>query len=828
MHADQGRNAPAELLFNRSLSIYEKSFGYDHPKVALSLNNRSELYRTQGNYAQAEPLLKRSLAIFEKVFGYDNPNVATSLNNLALLYSSQGNNAQAEPLYKRALAIIEKVFGPDHPSVALNLQNLGSIYVETGDHTQAEQLLKRSLAISERIYGPDHPSIALTLNNLALLYSNQGNHAQAEPLYKRSLAVYVKVFGRDHPTVALILRNLAELYGLTGSPILAEQLLKQSLAISEEIYGPDNGDVAKTLNYLAALYVNLNGIAKALEHSRAATKISRRNSSAQPVMRLGAPKIESKWGLRLHLDLLAKDQETASSLGRTAEGFDLMQFIPSENAARAIAQSAARQLAPNAQLATAVRRQQDVIQHHRHLDSMLIKALGEPPAKRRAQNEARLREEIRKLEAELATLGKQIANEFPDYAALIGGEPLPLAEAQALLRPDEALLAFVSNKERMHVAIVRPGRATLLDLPLENKEMVALVQRIRASLLAENPLTTAYNADAAHALYRQLFAPLLPHLDGVRDLLVVPEGALASLPLGVLLEKPTPDGRAPGLQDYRQLDWLAKRFNFTTLPAVVSLKALRKLGKAPAAGQQPFFGIGDPLLDGPDDANSAVRGTDRKSVSAPDLETTGIAALRKFPSLPDTADELRAIAKSLGGAPDAIHLRLDATETRLKQQPLERYRVLGLATHGLLAGEIKGFGEPGLVLTPPATASTEDDGFLGASEVAQLKLNADWVILSACNTAAADGTPGAANLSGLAKSFFYAGARTLLVSHWPVISSATTRLITDTLELQAGNPKLGKAGALRQAMLNMINDEESPEFAHPAFWAPFVVVGEGK
>ncbi len=130
------------------------------------------------------------------------------------------------------------------------------------------------------------------------------------------------------------------------------------------------------------------------------------------------------------------------------------------------------------------------------------------------------------------------------------------------------------------------------------------------------------------------------------------------------------------------------------------------------------------------------------------------------------------------------------------------------------------------MLTPPDQPTEEDDGLLTASEVAQLRLDADWVILSACNTAAADGTPGAEGLSGLAKAFFYAGSRALLVSHWPVASDAAVAITTRMLE-EARKPDVGRAEAHRRAMLALIDDRARPYFAHPLFWAPFVVVGEG-
>lgn len=144
-----------------------------------------------------------------------------------------------------------------------------------------------------------------------------------------------------------------------------------------------------------------------------------------------------------------------------------------------------------------------------------------------------------------------------------------------------------------------------------------------------------------------------------------------------------------------------------------------------------------------------------------------------------------------------------------------------------MAGELNGLGEPGLILSPPSRGTVEDDGYLAASEVAQLKLNADWVVLSACNTAASDGATGAEGLSGLSKAFFYAGARSLLVSHWRVSSLATVPLTTVMLKEYKAAPGQGKAEAQRKSMLSLMNTPGHPEYAHPFFWAPFVVVGEG-
>jgi CHAT domain-containing protein len=197
--------------------------------------------------------------------------------------------------------------------------------------------------------------------------------------------------------------------------------------------------------------------------------------------------------------------------------------------------------------------------------------------------------------------------------------------------------------------------------------------------------------------------------------------------------------------------------------------------------------------------------------------------------LPETADELREVAASVHADPKDLISGADATETRVKHEKLDRFRTVYFATHGLLAGEVADFAklnaEPALVLSLPEHPTELDDGLLTASEVAQLKLNADWVVLSACNTASAQ-KPGAEALSGLARAFFYAGARSLVVSNWEVNSESTVELMTGMFAALAADPKLSHGEALQKSMLAMIGNARRPEWADPRYWAPFVVVGE--
>ncbi|MCK1410424.1 CHAT domain-containing protein [Bradyrhizobium sp. 76] len=339
-------------------------------------------------------------------------------------------------------------------------------------------------------------------------------------------------------------------------------------------------------------------------------------------------------------------------------------------------------------------------------------------------------------------------------------------------------------------------------------------------------------------MFGQLIGPVDGLIKNKRNLLVVPSGALTALPFHLLVtESPTKtslqlNGRAPEQDSaqYRDAAWLIKRQAVSVLPSVASLRTLRSFTRRDSS-QKPLIGFGDPVFS-QERAPGGNRGT---------VHTRGVArsyadywrgagldrsALASAPPLPDTADELNAVARDLGAAASDIHLGRDASVTTVKNAPLDKFRIVYFATHGLVAGDIKGLAEPALLLSLPVNPSPSDSGLLTASEAAQLKLNADWVVLSACNTAAGE-KPGAQALSGLARAFFYAGARALLVSHWPVASDAATRLTTSAFDSLKADPTMGRAEALRRAMLAYLADKSSQTNAHPAIWGPFSLIGEG-
>jgi CHAT domain-containing protein len=287
----------------------------------------------------------------------------------------------------------------------------------------------------------------------------------------------------------------------------------------------------------------------------------------------------------------------------------------------------------------------------------------------------------------------------------------------------------------------------------------------------------------------------------------------------------------PAGKALKSYDWLIRHYAVTVLPSVSSLKVLS--GASASAAEKPMTAYGDPVFK----RESAGSGGTRVAANR-DYGTyyrglvADVDALRRgLRALPETATELESVAKSVGADQADIRLGSAATVTAVKQARLDQYRIIYFATHALVAGEVEQFAkikaEPALALSLPDQPTELDDGLLKASEVAQLKLDADIVVLSACNTAAGD-KPGAEALSGLARAFFYAGARSLIVSHWPVESDAAVKLMTATFSAMAEDLKLTPAQGLTKSMLAMIDDPTDPHAANPAFWAPFVVVGEAR
>jgi CHAT domain-containing protein len=295
-----------------------------------------------------------------------------------------------------------------------------------------------------------------------------------------------------------------------------------------------------------------------------------------------------------------------------------------------------------------------------------------------------------------------------------------------------------------------------------------------------------------------------------------------------------------GFIAYRSIPWLAREIAVAQVPSVSSLNALRSL-PAGNPNRKEFIGFGDPYFSAAQEKSAekqtkpillATRGIPLGLRSAPKTSGVSSAELALLPRLPDTSQEIEEIAKAMGAGDGDIYLHQRASVKQVMSTDLSNRKVVMFATHGLVPGELNGLTQPALALSSPEVTGDKDDGLLTMDKVLTLKLDADWVVLSACNTAAGEGA-GSEAVSGLGRAFFFAGAKGLLVSNWPVDSVAARNLMTDLFKRQQQTQNTSKAELLRQAMLNQIDQGGVKEgnnmkyaYAHPLFWAPFVVVGD--
>ena len=500
----------------------------------------------------------------------------------------------------------------------------------------------------------------------------------------------------------------------------------------------------------------------------------------------------------------------------------------------ALNDAAVRAAVNSESLSAVVRRDQDAkneISALRHFLSGGVGAVRSPLP----DVAAKMRERIAELERERAQLRAEIRARFPDYDQLVRPRPPTVRELASLLSPQQALLMLLPTTDAVYVWAMAADRPSMFyRAAVTEAEVSASVQRLRNQLdLDAGPQAgRQFDDKAAFDLYNKLLAPLAPVWSGKAQLIVAAGGALSQLPFAVLRTNPLGGN---GLS----APWLIRDVSITQAPSLsawVAMGALRRRSSA----DQAFLGWGDPSFGGQrakaPESNRLSRkvALDRPAVQgkldAPEaLSVRSGVQYSAIPALPDTRDELISIARELHADVDNdVLLGNKATRASVlganQSGQLAAKRVLVFATHGLMAGDLPNLTQPALALAANDLATDDSlSPLLTLEDVLGLRLNADWVVLSACNTAAAEGRAGEA-LSGLARGFFYAGARSLLVTQWAVESESAKRLTTATFRHYVANPASPKAESLRQAMLEVM---AVPKYSHPAFWAPYTLVGDG-
>ena len=884
-YAARGRTDEAEVALQRVLAERQRLFGADDPRTLNALNSLAGLYRMTGRLDDAfrlfsdlverrrrisgtedvetlraesnlgetlmargeyEASASRLLSVQERAERVHAPAIIIygALNTLGQLYVAQGRLEAAEPILARAMAAAEASFGVDNPTTLATVTGLANVYALTERYDLAQPLLERALAASEGGLGAEHRNTLAIADSLALVYVHSEQYDAAERLFTATRARRERVLSHDDPDRYQSQHGLSALYIAQRRFADSERELTLLTALYARLLGAENNRTLEALDNLAMVrLLQPQRAALAMEPARSLVAYARRyrahaNTVEGQSRATAARKVQAQWFHYLINAAWARateHPEEAEAL--RAEAFLAMQDMMVSNDSRAIAQMAARRsaTASDRALEAIARMREELTDRWTSLSAQFNASFetDEPGAPAERVAIERTRNDI---EQQLTAIDLRLEREFPAYFALLSPAALTVAQAQQLMATDEAMV------------VIAPGDLTTFSFAVardqvrwwrhEQSEEAAqqAVQRIRNSVgarisgtqeqirLIEADAATrppnAFNRTTAHSVYRLLVAPGEQVYAGKRRLYVVAGGPLASLPFSLLVTA-APTGADDDPAALRSTAWFGDAYALVHIPSIQALAALRAL----TPGDQvmistntagTFIGFGDPALQG----GMSSRGATRSSGTAPN-----ITSLPTFDNLPGTARELEAMRVALHARRTSLYLGTNATEQRVRTMDLSHAAILAFATHGLVANEIPGVNESGLVLTPPPGPSALDDGYLTASEVAGLRLNADWVILSACNTATSD--PGNQGLSSLVRAFFYAGARNLLASHWPVSDDVAPLLTVRTITLQREG--IGRAEAFQQAMrsirMDTRGDALGESWAHPFYWAPFVMIG---
>jgi CHAT domain-containing protein len=791
----------------------------------LALHAAGSRAAARGNYPTAEQAYRDALDIETRLFGPDSAAVGATLLELALQVSNQQRFDEAAALFRRATPIIEAAPNPEIRARLASYRGLDAAnqrhYEEALRYARQDTAARQAAVDAVRNGGLDmngNPPVVSSLLDGELVHAlrvqatlelRNGNTAGALAAAQQALLII-----SAHPDLPLAWRAdmvslMGEINAQQGRVATADRDYNDALAMDLKLFG-DAGPTVLAELQLGRFYSEQQIYPSAITAYRKAFASLAKDPLARS--QVVADQL-------IPFLIAANASPSASDRARLEqEIFAASQMIDAGVSGQTIARMAARRAAETPALAAEVRAADDAVRARDEARMALAEERAKNNDDRSAMREATLSSQAEAAGAKADQIAAKLRTDFPAYANLADPGAVSLDAMRKALHPHEAFVSFMVGIHSAYVLLVTPDGLTARPLETNADDLTADVAALREAFVPKLGKLPEFSLANANALYRVTLGPVAPQLVGIDHLTVAVSGDLASVPFSLLVTAPSADPR-----DYVHAAWLIRQTAVSEIPSARAFMALR--GEAKTAAPRPFLGIGNPSFQG-GGANQALA----LGALASACQTTGPAdpaLLRALQPLPETAVEVQAVGRDLGAAPDDILLANGATEAALRAKPLDQYAVLYFATHGMLPGELHCQAQPGLVLSPPTVPAqtTAEDGLLTASEIADLKINASLVVLSACNTGAAGGTRfGGGALEGLADAFFNAGAHAVLASHWEVPSAATLALMTNTFATLAKDPKHDAAEALRQAQLALIAQDST---AHPFDWAAFTLIGDG-
>jgi CHAT domain-containing protein len=859
----------AEIYVNKNAALLAESKSWPNIDMFRSSfeasveGGRARLLHAQGKYREAEIAYRKTQALrrdsLAKSTNWPNRPQADSiesaidfaLNHEGQVKAKQGRLKEAEADIRRAMLSRLKSVGKYHPDTAQITNSLASLLVEQTRYAEAEQLARASVEIYQALGYPEESTIhAFALNQLGATLYSQRKWDEAAQVYDRVDAATANWEPARAARVRLGFARIFTSYFTKKREHgieLARQLVERETKRAGEKHVDSamaNGILAAGLAYARRDTEALAIYGKALPILLAASRDEADDStvSAAADNRLNAV-------IEAYLALLSRNRGAVADAGE--ESFRLGEAIRGRSVEKALSASSARAVARDPALAELARKEQDLEKQIGVELLSLTGMLALSPDERDEKDVTALRTTIEKLRAQRTAARRDIQRRFPGYADLVAPKPATVEDIRATLRPDEAFLSFYLGRFASFVwAVPKEGPVVFAYVPAHAAEINKKVQQLRQALepqaesIADIP---PYDLKLAHELYRMLLLPVEAGWKPAKNLIMVTNGALGLLPLSLLPTAPAElNDAGPMFTGYRDVPWLARTHAVTLVPSAAALRTLRALPPG-SAKREGLIGFGDPLFNaeqaaeattpqaGAQLAEAATRGLPLRRRNSPQTRNVENAELGQLPRLPDTNDELTSIALALQADPSKVlNLGAAANEEAVKKAVLSKFRIIVFATHGLVPGDLDGLTQPALALSAPSLSGTQGDGLLTMEEILALKLDADWVVLSACNTGAAAGA-GAEAASGLGRAFFYAGTRAILVTNWSVHSASARELVSDLFRRQAADVRITRGEALRQAMIAMLDGpgfvdaagKTAFAYAHPLFWAPYTIIGDG-
>ena len=849
--ADPAREGAARLAIglthrmlsenNEALDAYQAALtlaraGGDRWIESFTLQNMALVYRSWGELEQAREHYQQAMTVAQ--VSNDRRAQAEASGGLARLANEYGDNATALALYEDAVRMAREIGDLRVEGYALN--GVGNIYYTWGDFDRAVDTFRAALASREAAGDPLGP--ASSLSNIGQSYVDAGRPAEALTYFDRSLAL-VRALG-NRRSEAQTLNALARAREQMGDRVAAEATYERALTLATAV-----GDQHLRAELLASLAVvasaNDSAAVRARSESRLTESVAMfrqlRDPEGEATTWIGTATVKRNRGepeaaLRAVSEALGliegqrrripSQAMRTSYLAATRRAFELRIDLLMQLDARAPGQGHAGEALHASEQARArslldmlaeargnIREgvPADVLRREQEARHRLNDAAARATAPAPREDPAQLAAAVDAAAADYERIEAELRVRSPRYSALVQPTPLTLAEIQRHVVDDESILVeFALGEPRSFAWVVTRGGLTAHVLPSRRTIEEAARHVYDTAAASHRPGRATAARVAAARLSQMVLAPIAAELERKR-LLIVPDGALQFVPFAAL---PRP-GTAGATTEP-----LIVRHEIVQLPSASIVPVLRASSEGRATPDRLLAVLADPVLTSDDPRLGAGRANLATARSLPvDLVRSAASTGGRFERLPFTRREATAIGGLAGAAPSLVALDFEASRATALDPSLSRYRYVHFASHALVNAQHPELS--GIVLSLVAPDGSQQDGFLRLHDIYNMRLGADLVVLSACQTALGRDVRGE-GMVGLTRGFMYAGAPRVVASLWDVRDQQTADLMTRFYQsvLKDG---LRPAAALRAAQLAMLKD---PARSAPAHWAGFILQGE--